>query len=79
MSDEARPNRLGPKKCHLDEPSDTHISTEGAVGQISVYSSAKAAPTSSWMGMEDGYCTIKVTAPGDKCAGFHTNVDMEGF
>jgi hypothetical protein len=35
MSDEARPNRLGPKKCHLDEPSDTHISTEGAAEGIS--------------------------------------------
>jgi hypothetical protein len=46
--------------------------------QISAYLSTKAAPTSSWTETtEDGCSAAKVTAPGDECVGFHTNVDME--
>jgi hypothetical protein len=46
--------------------------------QMSVYLSAKAPLTSSWLETtEDGYSAVKVTAPGDECVGFHTNVDIE--
>jgi hypothetical protein len=31
------------------------------------------------MGKEDGCCAVKVTALGDECVGFHTNVDKEEF
>jgi hypothetical protein len=29
--------------------------------------------------MEDGYRAAKMTALGDECVGFRTNVDKEGF
>jgi hypothetical protein len=45
ISDEARPKGLEPKKCHLDEPSHTRVSTEGAVPSTPRFQRIHSFPT----------------------------------